>query len=97
MTTTTTMLKETEKFYNTFIALDLNEEQKHLLNQYKLYINIIYNEYLVKQKKATSKYHKSEKGKSRNNEAQRKYYLKHKQKILQKKKQKYKDEFVNDE
>jgi hypothetical protein len=89
MTTTASILLQTEKFYNKFINLDLNEEQKSILNEYKLCVDLSHNSYLIKQRSATSKYHKSNKGKIKNNNAQKRYYHKHKAEILERKKLKY--------
>jgi len=84
------IVERTNELINHLTNTSLNDEQKEILNQYKVYIDLWNKEFKTKSKNSIKKYHKSEKGKIKNNQAQRKYYLKNKERILQKKKEKYK-------
>ena len=48
-----------------------------------------YNKIIADRKRVTAKYHKSDKGKASLKMSSKKYYLKHKAKILAKKREKY--------
>jgi len=88
--TTTTIAYKTNEFYNSIIKLGMTEEQKELLEQFKSFIDDRYNDYLIRQRISTKKYHKTSKGKVRNNLAQKTYYEKNKEKIKLKRRQRYK-------
>lgn len=88
--TNTNITYHTEQFCSKLLKTELTDEQKQLINDYKLFMDNCYTECVAKKKQSVKKYHTSTKGKARNNLAQKRYYEKNKQRILQKKREKYK-------
>ena len=88
--TNTNIIYRTEEFCSKLLETKLTDEQRELVNHYKLFMDKCYTESVAKKKQSVKKYHTSNKGKARNNLAQKRYYEKNKERILQKKREKYK-------